>query len=187
MIDVAIHSVGEELNEFLRTKFSLNEDRVIVSNLVNPDGSRAVKDENKVIITLAGIEHEKLATPKSGNIVSPGGSQPVYLNLFLLFSAAFNERLNMEALKFVSAIIAFFQSKKVFTPQNCPGLPNSVEKLVFDIYNLDFREQSNLWSYLGAKYMPSIFYRVRMVMIDEGLITNEIPTVGGLDPEIGGK
>lgn len=184
MIDNALASVISELNAFLNAKFALGEEeRAILSNLVNLDGSVSVKDENRVVVSFISIEQERLATPKVTNITPIGGKEPIYLNVFVLFSMVFNESLNMEALKFLSAVISFFQSKNVFTPQNTPRLDNSVEKLTFEIFNQTFHEQSNMWSFLGAKYVPSILYKVRLIVIDEGAMTFEVSDVSGLDPD----
>lgn len=168
MIDQAINIVVEELNEFIKLKFNLSDNRVVLSNLVSQDGSMSVKDENMMVVSLVNIQQERLGTPKKTG-VTLSGNPPVYMNLYLLISASFNEKLNVEALKFLSAVIGFFQSKSSFTPLNSPGIPPSIEKLIFNIYNTSFQEQSNLWSFVGAKYIPSVVYKVRMVVIDEGL------------------
>ncbi len=81
MIDLVVKVVASELNEFFRLKFGIKEDRVIISNLVNQDGSSSVKDENRIILSLVLIQEEKTI----GNIPQ-GVSKPVYLNLYLLFS-----------------------------------------------------------------------------------------------------
>jgi hypothetical protein len=43
------------------------------------------------------------------------------------------------------------------------------------------QEQSNLWSTLGAKYMPSVLYKVRVVTIDQQMLAPETIEVGGMD------
>ncbi|MCD6066910.1 MAG: hypothetical protein K0S33_1736 [Bacteroidetes bacterium] len=181
MIDIALQAVAVELNEFFRIKFGIQENRVVVSNLVNQDGSQAVKDENRIILSMVMIQEEKTGSYKNAGSIPPGGVKPVYLNLYLLFSASFNEKLNTEALKFISAVIAFFQSKPVFTSQNTANLGAGLEKLTFEISNLTVQEQSNLWSTLGAKYMPSVLYKVRVVTIDQQMLVPDVIDVGGMD------
>ncbi|MDB4533895.1 DUF4255 domain-containing protein [Vicingaceae bacterium] len=170
MISSAVGSIVDELNEFIKTRFRLDEDRVILSNLVNADGSSAIKEDNKIVVSIVNIQEERLATPQGHGAISIGSKQPIYLNLFLLFSTHFNEKLNQESLRFISAVIGFFQSRRVFTPGDTPSLDASIEKLVMEIYNLDFKDQSSIYSTLGAKYTPSIIYKMRMVAIDEGLM-----------------
>ena len=184
MSDQALQSVVAELNQHFVTKYGIDEDRVLLSTLVKPDGGMALSDENVVVATLIAIERERFATPKQNATLSVGEATPIYLNLFVLFSMYFNERLHGESLKFLSGVIAFFQSKNVFTPQNTSGLDSSFEKLIFEIRNQTFHEQSNMWSYLGCKYLPSVLFKVRMVMIDEGNIDFKVSGVSGMGPDL---
>jgi hypothetical protein len=140
-----------------------------------------VKDENRVIVSLILIQEEKVGAYKSSVSISPGGVKPIYLNLYILFAASFNEKLNVDALKFISAVIAFFQNKPVFTQQNSSGLADGLEKLSFEISNMSLQEQSNLWSTIGSKYLPSILYKARVVTIDEKMLAPETIDVTGLD------
>lgn len=176
MIDLVVKIVASELNEFFRLKFGIKEDRVIISNLVNQDGSPSVKDENRIILSLILIQEEKIVSN-----VHQGVSKPVYLNLYLLFSASFNEKLNTDALKFLTAVISFFQNKHTFNPQNTSNLSEGIDRLTFEITNQSIQEQSNLWSTLGAKYMPSILYKVRVIKIDENMLGPEIIDVSKSD------
>lgn len=178
MIDAALVAVVEELNEFFRLKFRLKGDRAVITNVVGSDGTPAIKEENKILVSLINIEEEKKATPKHQDLST---NKPVYLYLYVLFSASFNANLNVEALKFISAVIAFFQSKPVFDSQNTGGLDPGIEKLIFEIYSLSFQEQSNMWAAIGAKSMPSVLYKIRMVAINEAMMRYEPTTIEGFD------
>ena len=168
MISSAVSAIVDELNQFLKIRFRLDEDRVILSNLVGPDGNSSLKEMNKVVVSVVNIQEEKLGKPKNNSVVSIGSKPPVFLNIFILFTSVFDEKLNKESLKFISAVVSFFQNKKLFTPGDTPQLDSSIEKIVMDIYNLDFKDQSSMFSTLGAKYSPCIMYKMRMVAIDEG-------------------
>jgi hypothetical protein len=181
MIESVVETVASELNEYFRLKFGITENRAVAANLVNQDGTLAIKDDNRVIISLVMIQEEKLGTNKNNGRMSPGSTKPVHLNLYLLFSASFNEKLNIDALKFLSAVIAFFQNKPLFTSDNSPGLPDGLEKLSFEISNMNVQEQSNLWSFIGAKYIPSILYKARVVPIDEETFKPEKVQITGRD------
>ncbi len=181
MISSVVQTVANELNEFFKLKFGVSEERVIISNLVNQDGSASVKDENRIILSLALIQEEKMGAYKASGSISPGGVKPIAINLFLLFSASFNEKLNIDAMKFISAVIAFFQNKPVFNQQNSPGLSEGMEKLSFEIFNMSIQEQSNLWSTIGAKYLPSILYKVRVITVDEQSFMPDSIDIVGVD------
>jgi hypothetical protein len=177
MIDSAIISIVEELNNSLNVKFRLNEDRVVASNLLNLDGSLSIKDENRIVVSLVNIEEEKTATPNGFGVPVTGNNHPIYLNMYILFYSLFNEKLYAESLKFISAIIGFFQYKKVFTPNNTPGLDQNIDKILMEINNISFHEQSNILSALGAKYAPCVLYKMRMVGIEEASIDYTAPRI----------
>ncbi len=180
MIHNVISSINRDINVFLKSRFGLIEDKLLVSQLLNQDGSIAFTGENKVICSLINVEQEKVHLNMGGS-ASPKMNPPVNLNLYLLYSAYFTSQNYDEAFKFLTAIIAFFQRKKVFTPHNTPALSEKIDKISFEIVSLDFSELSNLWATLGAKYMPSIIYKVRMLSIDENVIVEDVPIITGVD------
>ena len=111
MIDSALNVLASELNNFIKIKFLINDDIVVLSNLVNSNGDPLYKDENKLVLSLINIQEEK-------QIQKAGGSHknaPIYINLFIMLTSSFNEKLMNESLKFLSAAIGFFQSKRIFT------------------------------------------------------------------------
>ena len=59
-------------------------------------------------------------------------------------------------------------------------MPSPLEKLTFEIFNLPINELSHIWSGIGAKYVPSIIYKVRMISIQENIAKEEIPSVSQL-------
>jgi hypothetical protein len=186
MLNSAVDCIAQELNQFISMKFQTDEDRVILSNLMNLDGSVAVTEKNKIVISVVNIQEDKIAQSSSGKSKGAGVFPPICLNVFLLISVNFDEKLNKEALKFLSAVAAFFQSKKSFTPSDSPSLDSNIEKLIIEIENLDFHQQSNIFSFLGAKYMPSIFYKMRMVVIEEetGDYTPGVISERGMDSSL---
>lgn len=179
MIHKVLPEIVAELNAFLKRAASDTEDRAVLSALVDQSGSIAFTGENKIICQLTGIEQERSNInkfPTSPVMKNP----PVYLNLYLLFAAYFPGNYD-EALKFISLVIAYFQGKQVFTAQNTPGLPTEVEKITVEINNLDQHAQSQLWSAIGAKMMPSVSMKLRMIPITRDQILAEIPEIRGIE------
>lgn len=185
MISKALTFISDFLNHEIKMNYGFDEDRVVVSSLINPDGSVTANIENKIIISLINLEHETAANA-SNNYVSGGGvfgkvSPPVHLNLYLLISANYDSGNYMEALKMLSTVIAVFQANTYFTKQKNPTMDASLEKLTFEIFNLPINELSHIWSGIGAKYVPSIMYKVRMITIKEDLITKEVGGMSGVE------
>lgn len=185
MISKALTFVSDFLNHEIKMSYGIDEDRVVVSSLINPDGTVTENIENKVIISVINLEHETTVNSR-GNYVGGGDnnfgkvSPPVYLNLYLLVSANYDSGNYVEALKMLSTVIGIFQSNTYFTQQKNPEMQSPVEKLTFEIFNLPINELSHIWSGIGAKYVPSIVYKVRMITIREDLITKEVPGISGL-------
>jgi hypothetical protein len=188
MIDAAIAQVAGQLNQALKRQFSVGEDLVAVCNLNEQDGSVATQAVNKVAAFLVNIERE--AVPGSGG--GGGGtsmlrmasqSQPVHLNLLVMFAANFGGSNYPEALKFLSSTVSFFQSRPVFNHQNAPDLDHRIDKLTLEIENLSLSDLSNLWGILSGKYMPSVLYRMRLVSIDASQINALLPRIA--QPEVG--
>jgi len=175
MIYSAVSVIADLANDYLSSRFGQSEEKVIISNIVNPDGSMAVTEPDKMILTLVNLQQETV------NQKNYNGStnRPVNMNLYLLFSASFNDGNYAEGLRYLSAIISFFQSHKVMNHRNTPELSDGIDKLTFEIVNQDLQNQSHLWGTIGGKYLPSILYKVRMVTFQEGVLTgNDVPFSG---------
>ncbi|WP_020570431.1 DUF4255 domain-containing protein [Neolewinella persica] len=180
MIHKVLPIIVDELNAYLKQATSRTpEDWIVLSDIVDQTGSVAFSGKNKVVCMLTGIEQErsnfnKLPTgPALRNL-------PIYLNIYLLFAAYFPGSYE-ESLKFISLVISFFQGKQVFTPQNTPGLPPGADKITVEITNLDQQAQHRLWSAIGAKMMPSISMKLRMIPITTDQILTEIPEITGIN------
>jgi len=182
MINAAISHLALQLNQQFKNNFQLIEDVVIVSNLVELDGSVAPNANNKLILTLVNIEKDTMPFRPNQAFHSHGDRQlqhsaPLYLNLYLLMSAHFGAGNYTEALKYISQAIGFFQQRPVLDQQNSPGLDERIEKLVLDIENLKISELNNLWSLLGGRYLPSMLYKVRMITVDANAVIGQVPII----------
>jgi hypothetical protein len=181
MIDEAIGVIAGQLNQSLRRVFQLDEDVVVMSNILEQDGSVASHAGNKLAVFLVNIEKEALAFRQPHGSVGSGRSvatrAPICLNLSLMFAANFAAAHYLEALKFISSTITFFQARPVLDHENTPDLDERIEKLVLEIENLDTNSVSNLWGMLSGRYIPSILYKVRMIPIDAGEVTGLVTPI----------
>lgn len=165
MFDTSLGAVCSALNQYLRNRFGITKDKVKLSSVIRSDGGQATDDAEKIAVTLVGIQQEYNIRNSTPNL----SDMPIHLNLSVLFSVYFGEDGNYEqSLKELSAIISFFQANHVLTHQNAPDLPADLDKLVFKLENQNWSEQQNMWATLGGKHVPSVVYRVSMVMISEG-------------------
>jgi len=188
MIDKAMTFIVGELNNLLSARFQSNENMAVLSSLSNPDGTVPSGIENKVVISLINVERE--STTSGGNWPARTGagshdrvSPPLGLNLMLLVTASFGTKYG-EALKFLSSVLGVFQARPSFNAQNSATFPRELEKLSMELVNLSTHEVNNVWAILGAKYMPSVVYKVRMLLIQEDWISERIPAVMGVGTDV---
>ncbi len=169
-----------ELNDYFHSQFTTVDDMVVLCPIVNLDGKIAVKEENKLIVSLINIERDG-----HYQFTGKGETPTMNINIYVSFAAYFNVNNNAEALKFVSGVVGFFQGKPVFNPANTPGLNPAIQKVTAEIVNIPFSELGHLWGVIGGKYLHSVIYKFRSLNIEEDLIEDEIPIVSGITEPIG--
>ncbi|MCP5053908.1 MAG: DUF4255 domain-containing protein, partial [bacterium] len=180
MIDEVLEVIKEEVDTFLKLKIGSNQGQSLkLVPVVDLEGKPAV-DENTVSMSLVKIEEDRHNMSNGGNTRVVGSEHqfsnpPVKLNLYVLFSAAYidgQEKNYLEAIKRLSYVIAFFQAKNVFSPQNTPKLDYRDGKLNIELYPLAIEEQSHFWGMMGGIYRPSVLYRLGVLVVQEQRVTD---------------
>jgi hypothetical protein len=179
MIHNVITSVASKLNEFIKNKLSISDDTVIVSSLVDIKGNLNQDIENKISIFLLHIEEEKISK-NAGIKHSLGVNPPIKINLHVMFSAYFPNFNYVEALKYISLVIEFFQNNIIFDDSNTPGLPQNRSKIYAELFNISIDEINKLWGNIGANYVPSVSYKLKHVLFDGEMISEDIPRILGI-------
>ena len=169
MINSALSFIKQQLDHHLALNFALDESAVVVNSLLDLDGGVPKKNKNKVVITMINLDHE--TSRQYSTVQRRLNSQEVaavspaqYFNVDLLFTASFDDY--QEALKFLSATIRFFQVNTSFKSDTMPDMPKGISRLNVEIENTNFLDTHNLWSVMGAKYRPSIIYKLRHIIFD---------------------
>ena len=186
MIYEALSCLVDEINEHFRIRLKVSEDKVILSAIVNQDGSIAIQGENKILLTLINIEKETVGRNNSSFSVASLGinkSPVLTVNLHVLFSAYFSNGNYPESLRFISFIIAFFQQKSAFNRVNTPRLDPEIDKLIFEMASISPEQLNNVWGCLGAKYMPSVIYKIRMLTYNNNNIREIRPLVSDVESD----
>lgn len=179
MIHNVITAIASKLNEFIKNKLSIPDDTVIVSSLVDIKGNLNSDIENKVSIFLLHIEEEKISK-NAGIKYSAGVNPPIKINLHVMFSAYFPNFNYIEALRYVSLVIEFFQVNNVFEDANTPGLPENGGKIYSELFNISIDEINKLWGNIGANYVPSVAYKLKHILFDGEMISEDVPLILGL-------
>lgn len=157
------------------------QDKVNISGIVKQDGKLDPDLEtDSVSLTIVGIQEETARQPTQRYLEREGVKYKIARDLFLHLQVliTFNFVHHIESMKFLSAVLQFFQGKPVFERDNTLqyNLEN-IDKLSVKLMAQSFEQQNHLWGALGAKYMPSLLYKVSLLNIQNNRIAEEVPTV----------
>ena len=187
MIDKALNLLLKNINSYLGSLFQLGSseaDKVVLTNISKDNGSIAIPTDS-LGLTLVNIEEERVVKSQIATKVNNGNSShinpEIKLNLYMMICAHFNDYKS--GLAYLSGVIRFFQGRNVFTHDNSPGMDPLIKKLIVELHSLNFEQQNHLWGAIGAKYLPSVLYKVRLITIKEDLAVDEFPVIEGIDLE----
>jgi len=133
------------------------------------EGTSSAGSRGKVIFTVVNIEEESTLKNNTPYIRTGDGIEKrnpiVFINLYVLICSP-TEQYDT-ALSEISDAIEFFQGKNVFTRENdtTGNFPEQVEKIMMELFTLNFEQVNHLWGILGGKYLPSVMYKLRLVPI----------------------
>ena len=192
MIGNLLDFVAQQLNRYvcLKQGISVEESKVQLSLLVDQSGSVASNEENVVLLSLVDTSKNSLAYSNKqmpngmGGVNTEIDHMALHLDLKLLFSAYFKQDRAKDALNMLTLVMQFFQSKPTFTKENSPGMPDGVKKLEFTMETVGCQEQSHMWGILGAKYMPSAVYTMKMISFFDAREADPITPILTIDEEV---
>mgnify|MGYP001049091275 CR=1 FL=1 len=188
MIEKTMPFLQEQLNGYLSQRYPGEPELAVLSGIANADGSPSDKIANKIALTLINVERESVASNSSARYRSDGDAMaritpPLNINLLILVSANF-EGNYADSLKTLSSVLRFFQAHPIFTRQTAAGIPDSLERLTVEWTDMDLQSIYNLWSVLGGRYMPSVVYKARMIIISDAWIADDVPVITGTDIDV---
>lgn len=185
VIDSALIMLVSELNNYFLAG-SGGTEKVIAANLLSQNGALTSGVNGKVVLSLVNIEEDRLSRSLNNYRQLPNGqvekiNPEVKINLYLLFTACpvsdTAGTMFTDSLENLSRVIGFFQTKHFFDHQNTPSMDSRIEKIVMETYSLTFEQQNHLWGAMGAKYMPSMMYKARVVRIQEEEVVSDGPPI----------
>jgi hypothetical protein len=157
-----------KLDASLRVSDPRPDPLVILSNVVDHEGRMYEAARDKLVVSLVGIQHETTigAPPRAAAMKGDQYgqiSQPLYINLLLLFIANFYDQNYIYGLDMISRVIGFFQQTPAFNHETLPDLDTTIDKLTLEMVNLDLAQTNHLLGMVGMKYLPAVLYRLRMI------------------------
>ncbi len=182
MIDKALEVLTSSIQAYLENlpELGVTTETVIAPSHVVRDNGNIAIDPDSLGMALVSIEEERIMKSQKATAITREGNvthvnPELRLNLFILIAANFSDY--KKGLRYLSGAIRFFQSKNVFSHQDTPELDSRIEKLIVELHTLTFEQQNNLWGALGAKYLPSAIYKVRLIAIQEEQMADEGPPI----------
>ena len=193
MIYTSLSLLNNLLNGFINQKDPLNllgavPKPVILTNIVDQENKLLKKGGDFIFMSLINIEEETVGKSQLPYIKTPDDklnvtNPDIKLNLYIQF-AAFSDDTQSDpgayerSLKLLDQVVFFFQYKNVFTATQYAELLNdNIQKLIVEPISLTFEQLNHLWATLGAKYLPSIIYKCRMLTFREVVISPEKPLI----------
>ncbi|RZN84062.1 MAG: DUF4255 domain-containing protein [Winogradskyella sp.] len=186
MIDKALQFTNQTLEQFLKFKLGLDENVVVTNSIIDVTGTLSKLNQNKIVLTLINLKRETIKPfyVRQKRVVNGYSDKtPVErYNLDLLVTSNFDHY--KETLKFLNDTILFFQINPVLNSNTSSNIPSGLLKLEFELESIDFHQMHSLWNAMGAKYQPSVIYKMRLITLDanqtEGFESDVLQTSNSL-------
>jgi len=194
MIQHALDLLRLELNAFFKSLPNHPDDSYVklgnVAALESGTGGETEDLNDQIILSLVNIEEESTFKNLPNYAKTTNGTvqylnAPIYLNLYLLFSANLTVKKYPIALQYLSEVIQFFQGRNVFNfktatnyKSNEPLDPDLAElQLILNLYTMTFEQINHLWGSLGGKQLPSVMYKARLIKITDRRTTGTVSVI----------
>jgi len=197
MIDRALLLLKNELANYLATRDSAT---VILDNIGLFETSAGTTLPDNIVISLVNVEEESAlknqpAVKRPFTNTAIYRNPPVFLNLYVLFTCNYSGDGYRLALRRLSFVIQFLQSKNSFSNSSSVSASaadisdNDGAELRFtmEMYTLTFEQINHLWGSLGGRQAPFVMYKLRLIALTERAIVREALLIEEVDTYINRK
>ncbi len=199
MIDKALLLLQGELEAYFLSKG--DPANIIIDNIGLFETTAGASLTDNVIISMVNIEEEsalknQAAVKRYGLQPAVYENNPVYLNLYVLFTCNYSGEFYVAALRRLSLVIQFLQGKTAFAysssdaaatvaPDPATAIADIMDlKFTMELYTLTFEQINHLWGSLGGRQMPSAMYKLRLVGITERRPVRNVPVIEEINTSI---
>lgn len=189
MLDTVLEFFKDELNTFIGARMGSDSVTVKLTRIVDENGKYAFPEES-LGLSLVNIEEERVFKDQLPSHTLVNGQhvlqQPeLKLNLHALVAANF--KLYGEGLKFLSCVLTYFQAHAAFSPEQYPALDPRVGKLAVELQSLSYEQLNQMWAYIGGKHLPSVVYRIRVVVVQDLELQGVGPPLVEINADLHGR
>lgn len=172
MINEVLTIYTEKLENFLENTFHQPEGIVKLSGFVEGDKEETM---NKLMVSVVNVERETAIGISNAGVKNTTGGfnkgfPPINMNVNVVFAAVYDPKRYSDSLSVLSAVILFIQANPFFVLGK--------QKYTVEIVTLASEELSNIWSYLGGYYYPSVVCKIRGLVFDAGEIRGTTGKMG---------
>jgi hypothetical protein len=182
MLDSAVYFLATEVNAYL-TRLAVDVVKVVPGGIANDNGTWAIA-ENTIGLAVVNVEEERTLRTQTPERVLVNGNHvvlPAELKLNLNVVFAVRHAKYDHTLRYLSHVLRFFQAHPTFTPSEYPALDPSIGRLNVELISYGPEQLNQLWAYIGAKYLPSAVYRVRMLVLRDAEPTGVDTPIAEID------
>lgn len=193
MIYEVLNFLRQNLDAYINNGRAAAEPVMVLSNpWSNTDSSKNFSFLNS--LSLINVEEDRIFKSQGYQYIRKDQERfiqkepDIKLNLYVLFSA-YNKNYE-DALKITSKVVSYFQMNPVFqkerNPERITSLPDGVDKIIVELFSASFEQQNQIWASLSTGYLPSVIYKVRMLIIDTDPTKDqaEVPAIQQINVEI---
>lgn len=193
MIDVAMLLLRDELSSYLFSKG--DSANVIIDNIGLFETSSGDSLTDNIVITIVNIEEESTLKNQSNqkkflSNTAVYANSNVNLNLYILFTCNYAGDAYILALKRLSLIIQFLQSRNSFSYASSVGAslttnPDILDlRFTLELFTMTFEQINHLWGSLGGRQMPSVMYKLRLIAITDRKVIREVPLIEEIETNL---
>ncbi len=169
MIDVALKFLRDAFNSHLGRRIGAGFGELEIGPVTDDKGSWVIT-KNSLCLTVFQIEEERSTRAQLPQRVMVDGRDvslppPLGINLVVLVSAHFEQYT--EGLRLLALVLSYFQAHPLFTPAEHPAMPSGIERLALELVNYGPEQTNQMWACLGAKHLPSVVYRLRLLFLQD--------------------
>ena len=186
MIDVALQFLLTELNTYMVARTGASFGSAEMGRLVDDLGKTSIKEDHLGAWVL-NIEEERTLKSQLPSTTFLNGmhvtQEPeLKVNLHVMIAASF--RQYDQALRQISHVLTFFQSHRIFEREGYPALDARIDKMVVELESLGYEQLNQIWAFVGGKQLPSVVYRVRLLVLQDLEPSSVIPPITVIIPDL---
>jgi len=188
MINKVLQFLTDQLGSVLNQPGSPKN--LLLTSIVNEKGELNI-DAGQIALMLVNIEEEKALKAqlprdrRNGDQIQFANPE-IRLNMLIMLAANPGGDNYSAALERLSLAMLFFQGTSFFDRRRYAALAAApeIEQISIELFSLSLEQQNQLWGSLGAKYLPSAMYKVRVAIMDRGLFGANVPAIKILDNDL---